>query len=180
MIHISHDKLKEIHRVEKQSNPIKPQGIWTAPSTQWLEFYRKNIGDIKNCRYMYELRLNYTKFSKPDPKKVLRVRSESVFDKFTLKYGVVQKSKNYDTQIYIFINWQEVTKKYGGIEVVPLIKSRMSTMDPDIIKRYNDKFKFAKDTNGINLTFWLWVFDIDSGCVWEPDAVKKIKRIYKI
>lgn len=179
MIHFSYNKIKEIHRIE-QDNPYKPQGFWYAPSFQWLEFYRNNIGDIKNCRYMYKLKLFYTKYSKPDPKKVLRIKNESTFDKFTIKYGSIQKSKYSNKRFSFIIDWNKVAKNYGGIEIIPLIKSRINTEDPNIIKKYNDKFKFIDDINNVRLAFWLDTFDIDSGCVWEPEAIKKIKRMYKI
>ena len=94
---------------------------------------------------MYKLKLKYTKYSKPNPKKVLRIDDESTFDKFTLKYGTVHKSKYNDKDLRFTINWNKVAKKYGGVEVIPLIKSRLSTEDPEIIKKYNDKFKFASE-----------------------------------
>lgn len=129
---------------------------------------------------MYKLKLNYTKYSKPNPNKVLRIKDEITFDKFTLKYGLIHKDKYSDVMFDVLIDWQKVAEKYGGIEVIPLIKSRLNTEDPEIIKKYNDKFKFAEKVDNIYLGFWLSLFDIDSGCVWEPGAVKKIKRIYKI
>lgn len=180
MIHFSYNKIKKIYRIKEQDNPYKPQGLWYSTSSQWLEFYRNNIGEIKNCRYMYKLKLNYTKYSITDPKKVLRIKNESTFDKFTIKYGSVVKSKYSDNRFSFTIDWNKVADEYGGIEVIPLIKSRKNTEDPDIIKKYNDHFKFADNIDGVRLAFWLDTFDIDSGCVWEPEAVKKIKRIYKI
>ena len=186
MIHFSCNEIKAIQRVEEQ-NTIKPRGLWYSTGTKWIDFFRKNIDKIKKCRYVYRLELNYTRKLIPDPqsKKVLRIKDEITFDEFTLKYGLILKDKYTDLMFDVFIDWSRVKEDCGGIEVIPLIKSRINTKDPEIIKKYNERFKFIPPTRvddivGIYLGFWLRIFDIDSGCVWDPDAVKSIKRIYKI
>ena len=110
----------------------------------------------------------------------MRIKNELTFDKFTLKYGVIIKNEYGDNMFNLLIDWKEVAKNYGGIQIVPLIKSRLSTKDSDIVKKYNDKFKFTDNIEGVDLSFWLDAFDIASGCVWNSEAIKKIKRIYKI
>jgi hypothetical protein len=77
-----------------------------------------------------------------------------------------------------------LAKAYGGIEVMPFIHSILNTrdkLDINVVKKYNAKFKFTKKVNDTtSLMFWLYTFDIASGCVWNPKAVGSIKRIYKI
>jgi hypothetical protein len=182
MIHCSHDEIKQINNIEQGKNLIKPRGLWVAESDQWLEYYKNHLTEIKDCRYMYRLKFHYTDISDvspPDPKKVLKIVNESSFDKFTLRYGIVSKNEYESDSFNILINWRKVAESYGGIQI-PLIRSRLSTRDRDIVKKYNDRFKFTDNLGNQELSFWLEGFDIASGCVWNSLAIKKIKRIYKI
>lgn len=55
----------------------------------------------------------------------------------------------------------------------------MNTSDKNIIKKYNKKFNFttSSDNNEITLDFWQITLDVPSGCVWNPKAIKNIKRV---
>ena len=50
MIHISHNKIKEMYKIKEHENPIKPQGIRYTTGSKWIEFYGNNIGKIKDCK----------------------------------------------------------------------------------------------------------------------------------
>ena len=195
LIHISYNKIKKLYSTRnEQDDSDKPVALWYSNGLNWLNFFSEFEDEIKNCKYMYELKLKYTKFSTPDPKKILRIKKESTFDKFTFKYGWVKKNEfvpvaktnttnGTDIEIYhVNIDWKRVVDDYGGIEIIPLIKSRMSTEDTRVIKKYNEKFKFVKRVNKkkIYIYFWQGSFSVGSGCIWDPYAVKKIKRIYEI
>lgn len=182
MIHISRTKIKEIYSTRtEQNNPIKPVGLWYARKNSWIKFFSQYIDDIKYCKYMYKLKLKYTKFSDINPEKVLRIKNETIFDKFTFKYGFIKKFRSSDIVFSVAIDWKRVVEDYGGIEIIPLIKSRLCmTNDQSIIKKYNDEFKFTDNAKNIYLCFWIDTFSISSGCVWDPMAIKEFKRIYKI
>jgi len=51
------------------------------------------------------------------------------------------------------IEWSEVSKEYSGIEI------------PD----YNEVSKFQ----------WMSTWDVSSGCIWDKNAIKKIRKINK-
>lgn len=185
MIHISSKKINKINRVaQSRTCVVKPRGLWYADTDEWLKYYSKNINKINECKYVYELKLRYTDIKNKNENKILQILTESTFDKFTIKYGVVQKSEYSDNDYSIFINWTDVAKDYGGIECIPLIHSRLTTrdkLDINVVRKYNAKFKFTTNVNETtSLMFWLYSFDIASGCVWNPRAVKSIERKYKI
>lgn len=183
MIHISCKKISKIEKIPdiEQHNQSKPNGLWVAKNRDWIEFFSQHIGDIKYCKYMYKLKLRYTDFSDTNPEKVLRIGTEDTFDKFTFKYGFIEKYEATNIMFFMSIDWKRVAADYGGIEIIPLIKSRLSIEnDQSVIKKYNKKFKFTDDVKNIYLYSWIDSWDIPSGCVWEPKAVKEFKRIYKI
>jgi hypothetical protein len=180
MIHFSCEEIESLKKVSQKDATFKPRGLWYSTDSTWVDFYKKNINRIHECQYMYKLLLHYTFFKKPNPNKVLKLTNVNSFDKFTLKYGIVEKNKYIDSSFYIYIKWEEVSKDFGGIEVVPLIKDRIHVSDTKVTKKYNKKFKFIKNGDTIvDIYFWQSVFDIPSGCVWNPKAVSKFIRSYE-
>lgn len=167
---------------DSQDDPVRPRGLWYSLDRQWFEYFSKYSDEIKNCKYVYKLKLRYIKNLIPDPKRILRINNEPIFDEFTLKYGLVEKWDLSDVMYTIHIDWKKVAKDYGGVEMIPLLESRKRVRDKSILQKYNSRFKFTDDVNKKDTTLYFWhiYFDIGSGCVWNPDALKKIKRIYKI
>lgn len=85
---------------------------------------------------------------------------------------LIQSLTNYN----IRIDWKRVAEDYRGIE------TRENMMEKRVVKKYNRRFKFIKRRETGNMKerkiyLYLW---LGSGCIWDPDAIKKIKRIYKI
>lgn len=62
------------------------------------------------------------------------------------------------------IDWEKVAKDYGGVEMIPLLGSRMNVNDNKVIKKYNKKFKFTDDINKKDTTLYFWpgTFDVGS------------------
>jgi hypothetical protein len=183
MIHFSCKEIESLKSVSQQDNTFKPRGLWYSTDNSWIEFYKKNINRIYECQYMYKLKLHYTFFKNPDPNKVLKITNTKMFDEFTLKYGIVTQHKYIPFIYFIDIDWEQAEKEYGGIEVVPLIQNRIKVQDTKVIKKYNKKFKFVKrgiKEKNAQIYFWQYVFDIPSGCVWNPKAVSKFVRAFKI
>jgi hypothetical protein len=106
MIHISNKQINNIYCVS-QTGLIKPQGLWYANADEWLIFFAKYNEKIKECKYDYELKLKYTELKKKNKNKILQISTENIFDKFTIKYGVVHKSQIIDDGYSIFINWAD-------------------------------------------------------------------------
>ncbi len=182
MIHFSCDKIKKIYHVEQENYFFyKPNGLWYATEDEWLKYYLENIKKIKDCKFIYKLKIKYTNYKNTNKNKILKITTESIFDKFTLKYGLINKSKYSNDKFFVLINWFNVEKDYGGIEIIKLITSRIKTNDVNIVNKYNKKFKFTNNNdNNVELIFWQYSLDIGSGCVWNPKAIKNIEQIYKI
>jgi hypothetical protein len=180
MLHLSINKIKIVHHSEQSDEVMyKPNGLWYSPRDVWIKYFSKQINKKEHYKYTYKMKLRYTKYGDRDRHRVLKITDEKTFDRFTLRYGSILKNKYIDDQYFVLIDWAKVAKKYGGIELIPLINSRIRTADRHTIKKYNKKFKFTSidDNNSITLDFWQSTFDVPSGCVWNPHAIKKMKRI---
>ncbi len=180
MIHLSANVI-EIVRHSEQSNEAtyKPNGIWYAPFDAWKDYHKKYIDKGPDLKYEYDLELRYTKYGKRDRHRVLKITDERSFDRFTLRYGTIRKDKYADHIYIVLIDWERVAKRYGGVELAPLIESRLNVTNEKIVKKYNKKFGFVQsdDDNETTLVFWQTLFDVPSGCVWNPGAIRWMKRI---
>lgn len=178
LIHCSNKKIKKVKYIEQnENNPYKPMGLWYAESDTWLKYYEKHIDKVMHCKYIYELMFEYSDYPDENENRMLKISDKKSFDDFTFKYGKVEKNKYSDHIYFILIFWNQVFDDCAGIEVIPLIKDRLKSNDPKIIKKYNKVFKFAKNIDNITIFFWLSFFDIGSGCVWNPSAIKSMKLV---
>jgi len=189
MIHFSCSEIKTLVHKDQSIYRFKPTGLWYSTGREWINFYINHIDKISSdCKYMYKLKLRYTSFEHPDKNKVLKITNEKSFDKFTLKYGGIDRFEESLNMYFINIDWQTVSNDYGGVEIIPLIPSRMIVAswmplgyDKKIIQKYNNTFKFIKKTDkSPGIHFWQNELDVPSGCVWEPNAIRSFKRTYKI
>ena len=83
------------------------------------------------------------------------------------------------------IDWSSVAKDFGGIEIIPFLESRYSNfftlgktkpeIDTEILKKY-EKNGFDLSKGGV---IWYDIFDIPSGCIWNPKSIKKFYQIKK-
>jgi hypothetical protein len=83
-----------------------------------------------------------------DLSKMLRLEHSSDLLSFTKKYRIITEiDSNY------YIDWPKIAKEYSGIEIDKYY--------------YNHRY----DLN------WYYSWDVASGCVWNQNAIIKIKRI---
>ena len=167
-------KVNEIVNYNKNDKAFKPFGLWYAPENIWLIWSKNFRGDYDK---FYEIKLKYTNFSNPNPNKVLRIKNEKDFLDLTFKYGHLEKIPKIAD--YIMINWQEMAKDFGGIEVIPYIKKLQEIKDPKLIKKFKNKNWDLDESPDVLSITWLDPFDVSSGCVWRPEAVKSFKQIDK-
>jgi hypothetical protein len=169
LIHTTNTKIDKIKKIKQLDTTIKPIGLWYAENKLWLDFATKVLG--KTYKYFYIIKLNYTTLDNPSRRKVLRLSTVKDFDRFTFKYGYVHRQGPlFDS---IFIHWNKVSKKYGGIEVAKEIKDRRC-IDSVAVINYYKKHGFKIETGSCT---WFYPFDIHSGCVWNPKSVKSFKQI---
>lgn len=176
LIHASRRKINhkiyKIRQIEKIY--VKPVGLWYAENELWLKFSKKRLKytySLKND-YFYKIEPKYTDIDNPDKRRVLKISTNKDFDRFTFKYGIVEDISN--PSFFVLIKWHEVSKDYGGIEVTSEVKDRADLMGK-IRRKYEKKFMYRGD--GIYATTWFYLFDIPSGCVWNPKAIKSFSEI---
>lgn len=174
LVHLSVKKIKRLKSVP-QGITIKPSGLWYSPEGAWKDYilqltdgdsYDDNDEyDFENkldtrYKYQYVIKLNYTSIDKFDKNKVLKLKNKDDFDKFMIKYAI-------DDHTILKIKWSAVALDYAGIEVIPLIWSRLY-LDDDVIKNYKKAGLIT-----IPQSSWLEWLDAPSGCVWNPKGVQE-------
>ena len=124
---------------EDQVGPAKPDGIWYDCGGEWKEFCETDLGSYSSRRYdtVFEVILN--------EENILFITNEGEFDRFEGEYG---RKGRYE----LVIDWNEVSKKYAGIEICPYLRNKR--MDHS----------------------WYYPWDVASGCIWHPDGVKEMKK----
>ena len=160
-IHASKTKINKINNIKQKSN-YKPSGLWYAHKNNWLEWAKKF--DLNRYRYLYKLKLKHTKMNTVDKENILLIQNKTDFFNFTVKYG--EKKETAISNI-ILIKWNKVAKDFGGIE----LKNIKRIIEPN--EELKKKFKLNPDKLSI---LWNYLFDIDSGCVWNVNAIIDFKQ----
>ncbi|XWV25398.1 putative phage structural protein [Tupanvirus deep ocean] len=187
LIHASFKPIKQkltycVQRNRKQPRyGLKPRGLWYAPGRAWLDWCIKEDYYAHKYKYFYVVVPMYTTLDKPNVNRILKINNEDEFDLFNFKYGFSTKKNNIDD--FIMVRWDDVAKDFGGIEIIPLIETRLylqfsKIINPDadiLIKKYR---KYGFNVNEITM-FWLDALDVPSGCIWNPKAIKKFYQIKK-
>lgn len=183
MIHFSKTKATKLTKVNQTGAEFKPNGLWYSTDDKWIQYYTKNINKIKQCKYIYKISIKYTTIERPNKNRVLKITNEKVFDEFTIKYGYIRKAPMFEETYFMLINWSEVEKDYGGIEIIPLIQTRMFESGSSMPKNtYGEKFNFGESAGIMfwpKLIFWQKSLDIDSGCIWNPKSISNFERTYE-
>ena len=150
-------KLEKI--INKKKTSFKPNGLWYSCGVSWYNFCLDNeFGDwcvYKDCN-VYQLEINKSK--------ILSINTIPKLIKFHNKYKETKNkiTKNKITKTnHEYIKWNEVYKEYYGIHFCPFLKT-----------------KFRKETNYMqSKLLWYLSIDVDSGCIWNINAIKNFKNI---
>ena len=99
--------------LEKPHNPgrdLKPEGIWYACGTEWLDFLENAMGGPSEEEYqVWALKI--------DMSKVKSLSDAKTIEKFSYKYRNIEKYiENIDLKL---IDWSSVAKDFSGIECCP-------------------------------------------------------------
>lgn len=93
----------QIKNYPEQFVDSKPNGLWYAPGTEWIDFCRREHKDGETD-YVFELKINESK--------ILSLKTENDVRNFNERFGV----EKYDMP---FIDWKKVSEEYSGIEIIP-------------------------------------------------------------
>lgn len=157
-IHISETEVIELESQTSQKVGEKPKGLWYSFGKQWMHFLQdwdesreyldKTVNKDKN---IYKLTI--------DLSKVCALRSKKHIDQFIKKYGQMNHVYN-----IMQINWENVSRDYSGIEIPNYHSLSMRNWHE------YDKLYYR-------LYFWLYTWDVSSGCVWNKDAIINFKKL---
>lgn len=173
LIHASSEKIPKLVYIDQYNKGLKPVGLWYAPGRTWINWcMNENMpGTCDSVKYYYVVVLRYSRLENRDKHRVLRIKNVDEFDEFNFKYGYVDRKSP-----FISIRWKEVANDFGGIEIIPYLSNR-TTINDDVRKKYGKKNNMILFPS--TRFFWYAVFDVASGCVWNPHAVKKFYQIRK-
>lgn len=104
---------------------------------------------------------------KPNPNKVLVIRSVRDFDRVTKKYAYIEENVS-DDDNNLYINWRKLSRDYAGIEIYNHIRNLK------IFKRA--RFKQAP-LHGEMYNSWLSEVFTTGGYLWRSSVIHNIKYV---
>jgi hypothetical protein len=121
--------------VNQPSKPMaKPFGLWYAIGTEWIDWVKNN---------MPEWERDHAFVLDVDESRLLKINTYHDLQSFDEEFGI----EGY------YIDWEKVSKRYGGIEIAPYI--------------YNARYEML----------WYYGWDVASGCIWGSNMIKNSKLI---
>jgi len=130
--------------LEQSHNPgqgLKPEGIWYACGTDWLDFLQTEMGGPSAEEYqVWALKI--------DMSKVKSLTTSKEISRFSWKYrNTDEYLKNPVVKI---VDWSLASKEFAGVEFCPYPVGGMDISVKNV---------------------WYAGIDVPSGCVWNPSAI---------
>ena len=155
--HFSKTPITELKHVRQNTSHWawklgKPNGLWYSCGSSWHEFIHYN--DLSSL-YIYELEIDLRFL------KIIRTKEE--LDALTSRFGLLGDPSRYEAEEFTKIDWQKVSIRYLGIEICPYIHER--------------RYTGFKKVPLIQRSSWYYSWDVASGCIWNPKAIKSITQI---
>ena len=151
-VHISVNEIDSVKDTPQKGLVFgKPDGLWYGFGDSWVNFvkYEFDPETFKTKKWGYKVY--------PNPDKIITLRTHNdVFD-FVNKY----LNRNPIRRDEYDIDWNKVSQDYSGIEIPTYSELGMRGWWEE------DKMRY----------FWLYPWDVPSGCVWKSDGVLKIKAL---
>tara|TARA_Y100000592_G_scaffold100737_1_gene182391 strand:+ start:2921 stop:4645 length:1725 start_codon:yes stop_codon:yes gene_type:complete len=150
----------------------KPFGLWYGLGTQWIDWVCENMG-CDGYKYFYEVKIvgNVLKLdTKQDHIDFWEKYKQDTFKQKDSNYWQRDKeglSHSWKFYNYLpYINWAKVQEDYDGIEVMGGKYHNAALYDSVDSERQRDK-DFPKGS-----IKWAYSWDVDSGCIWNTDAIE--------
>ncbi len=132
--------LHHVHSENQINNNFKPKGLWYGFGASWYNWVESEMPELfHSYQFLYQIKLNKSRIKK--------LNNLEDINNFRNMYG-----ESIFQGDYFQIRWENVSKKYDGIEIVNY-------------KRY------------VSRDYWYCCWDVSSGCVWNYNAVEKIDLI---
>ena len=135
----------------------KPRGLWYAFGDSWIHYTKTEFGD--DSHHSFKSKTHAYKIY-PDFSKIIVLKTKNDVDGFVKAY--LQKEP--DKYNHYDIEWGKVANDYSGIEI-PTYRSLG-------MRGWHDNNQDSK-----NRYYWLYTWDVPSGCIWKSDGVSKFKNL---
>lgn len=145
---LSNEKNIEFRNKEQDNDNYKPKGLWYAFNYEWADWVYREMPRWAG-HYDFVHKIEVTD-------KVLRLDTIDKCLEFTKRYGIYERGSLPPTYQ---IDWIQVAKDYSGIEVT-------------------QPYKWSRILEHEYTLWWLYGWDVGSGCVWNEDGVKSIELVH--
>ena len=129
----------------------KPTGFWYGFGDEWIYFVKTEMKSVAD-------RLAHTYKIYVDPSKIYSINSREKLEEFCDEFvrhprinGILEE----------YPQWNRVAEKYSGIEIPVYAELGFRDLKDENRRRY----------------YWLYTWDISSGCIWKPDGVVRLKEM---
>lgn len=130
----------------------KPHGLWYAKGASWIDFVEASEMTAWKGSHLYSLEINKDKICILDTQEKM-INFTKEYGKLPTYYSDPEFRKKFKpTLLDMRIDWKKVSQQYSGIEI-PNYFPEMRKLG------------------------WYSTWDVESGCVWFPEAIKSIKHI---
>ena len=152
---ISSKPITELLNKSQESKRVfgKPVGLWYGFGDSWIEFLKYEMEmsykDLK-AKHAYKIYPNFDR--------IITLKTEDDITNFTKKYHM---DPNGVEHMAFFpnndINWVKVSQDYDGVEIPDYYNVKLMSDDP--------------------FYSWLYLWDVDSGCIWNASGIKRLKHL---
>lgn len=162
------NSVKHGFRIDKTTIGKKPKGFWFSIGDEWLQHLKKTNFWINKYNYLYEIELSKENVTIIDNMKGLQELSSDygVREKFNIEIS----GNSYMIPFTSKVDWYNFVKK---------TKSQGIIISPNLKKQYYKYSSFNDIFNVFYGTEWYLSWDIASGVIWDPKAIKNLNLIYK-
>lgn len=170
---LSSGEIIELTKNKYKHDWFKPSGFWYGIKHYWLDFFtndfeRKGSSKFKFDGCLYQIKIKselFTTIDNPDINKILLIKTIKEIRELENKYSIADKvTKRLDKLIGFtnkYIDWKQVAKEFGGIEI------KYNPWSKGIIISNNSTKKY--------LPFWYSAWDVPSGVIWSWNILSNIK-----
>lgn len=158
--------MKKLLRVKQSGDSMKPRGLWYAKDHEWQKWWTENVREIK-FDFFYRIVVIYTTIDNHDKNKILLIKSQKDYLKLAEQFGYVTY---YSDMNWIQLDWKKLSNYFGGIEIRNVKKLEHETVNNKLKKIFDIDMKHK-------LMTYVFTFDIDSGCIWNPKCISVFELI---
>jgi len=158
-VHIFTNKIESIKDIVQGKSVFgKPGGLWYGFGDEWIYFAKHGFDDDSNLSFKKK-KYGYKIY--PNMEKIIVLRTKDNVDNFVNRY----LSEVPDMYNQYNIDWVRVSRDYSGIEIPTYEELGMRLWYDQ-----GGREAYAR-------YWWLYPWDVSSGCIWKSDGVLRIREL---